>query len=435
MENYREYLKELKSTTLFQDMTDDEIVGLLEAMQPRIDRRKKGEVGLGSMEKGSFKMILRTVPAVPLAPRKFKWDMPLFGEPGKIMAEIPAFSRMRDVVPPSKYAFNPHPPRTLEYDMDLLVFTVDMVTAFYGPELARAQSIFTRNMYGILAQKVCDSRHELYLLRECRDTFREEDKTLQVFTAGVARSIVKETVQRWNLTHPKLQAEMHSAGSVDLIRRVLAGERCDVLIVADDTNIAEMLMPEKADGYTIFAGNSVVVAAMPGYTISSADWKEKLTAPDAVFLNKDPYGDPGGYRAVMAMQLADEVEPGLAEKLLNHPGHLGMDKNMDRKNPPPYQYDFLYRSGAIASGRPFADLPDCMNLSDPALKDVYAKASFAVDENNTVIGAPIAHALTIPKTAKFPEAAKEFAAQFLKNSFTERGFIPRHEVVGKDILA
>ena len=435
MENYREYLTDLKTTTLFQDMTDEEIILFLEAAQPKIERRKKGEIGIGPMEKGSFKVILRTVPQVPLAPRKFKWDMPHFGEPGMIMAEIPAFSCMGDALPPRKNAFNPHPPRVLDYDMDLLVFTVDSITAFYSPEVSRAQGIFTRNMYGILAQKVCDVRHELFLIRDGRDIFREEDKTLQVFTAGVAMGIVKETVQRWNLKHPDFQAEMHPGGSVDLIRRVLAGERCDVLIVADDTNIAEMLMPEKADGYTIFAGNSIVVAAMPGYTISSADWKEKLTAPDAVFLNKDPYGDPGGYRAVMAMQLADEVEPGLAEKLLNHPGHLGMDKNMDRKNPPPYQYDFLYRSGAIASGRPFADLPDCMNLSDPALKDVYAKASFAVDENNTVIGAPIAHALTIPKTAKFPEAAKEFAAQFLKNSFTERGFIPRHEVVGKDILA
>ena len=39
--------------------------------------------------------------------------------------------------------------------------------------------------------------------------------------------------------------------------------------------------------------------------------------------------------------------------------------------------------------------------------------SFAVDDENTVYGAPIVHALTIPETAKFKDAAKEFAAQFL----------------------
>ena len=86
MENYRQYLPELKTTTLFQDMSDEQIIALLEAMQPAIERRKKGQVGIGEMEKGKFKMILRTDPAQPIAPRQFKWDMPQFGEPGMIMA-------------------------------------------------------------------------------------------------------------------------------------------------------------------------------------------------------------------------------------------------------------------------------------------------------------------------------------------------------------
>lgn len=32
MENYRAYLKELKTTTLFQDIPDEELIALLEAM-------------------------------------------------------------------------------------------------------------------------------------------------------------------------------------------------------------------------------------------------------------------------------------------------------------------------------------------------------------------------------------------------------------------
>ena len=84
-----------------------------------------------------------------------------------------------------------------------------------------------RNFLGILAQKVCDVRHELFLIRDARDMFQETDKTLQVFTAGVAIGVTKEAIQRWNLKHPELQAEMHPGGSVDLIRQVLAGERCD----------------------------------------------------------------------------------------------------------------------------------------------------------------------------------------------------------------
>ena len=43
MENYRAYLKELKTTTLFQDIPDEELIALLEAMQPKIVMRKAGE--------------------------------------------------------------------------------------------------------------------------------------------------------------------------------------------------------------------------------------------------------------------------------------------------------------------------------------------------------------------------------------------------------
>lgn len=318
MEHYREYLSDLKTSTLFQNMTEEEILLLLEAMGPRIEHRNKGDMGLGPMPRGTFMVTLRSNPRRPLAWRKFRYDMPQFGEPGMIMAEIPAFSRMGEGLP--KGSKPPmHPPHPLEMDLDLLVFTDEMVTAYYGPEVARVQGIFTRNMYGILAQKVCDVRHELFLLRDGRDMFQERDKTLQVFSAGVASSIARETVQHWNLNHPERQAELHVGGSVDLIRRVLAGERCDVLIVADDTNIAE--------------------------------------------------------------------------------------------------------------------LPDCMNLSDPALAAVYAVAAFAVDPEHTIIGAPIAHALTIPSTAKFSQEAKAFAARFLSADFTARGFLTRYEVVGQDVLA
>ncbi len=434
MEHYREYLPDLMTSTLFQDMTQEEILLLLEAMGPRVERRRKGDLGIGPAEPGEFRVVLRSTPRRPLKPRQFKYDMPAFGEPGMIMLEIPALSRMGEGLPEGAKAPG-HPPHTLEADLELLVFTDEMITAYYSPEVSRVQGIFTRNLYGILAQKVCDVRRELFLLRDGRDMFQRREETLQVFTAGVALSLVRECVQHWNLKHPERQAELHTGGSVDLIRRVLAGERCDVLVVADDTNIAGMLMPDRARGYVIFAGNSMVVAAAPGYTISSGDWREKLLAPGTVFLHKDPYGDPGGYRAVMAMQLADGVEPGLADRLLGHPGRVGLAKGVDPRQAGEHQYEFLYRSMAAERGMVFADLPACMNLSDPACAEVYAKASFAVDPEHTVTGAPIAHALTIPESAKFPEEAKAFARQFLAMDFPAHGFLPRRETVGQDILS
>lgn len=95
---------------------------------------------------------------------------------------------------------------------------------------------------------------------------------------------------------------------------------------------------------------------------------------------------------------------------------------------------FTYYSGAKARGGDFAELPESIDLSSQDLKEEYAKVSFAVDDENTVYGAPIVHALTIPETAKFKDAAKEFAAQFLASDFAAFHFLPRTETVGEDIL-
>lgn len=87
----------------------------------------------------------------------------------------------------------------------------------------------------------------------------------------------------------------------DALRRLLAGERCDVFITADDTTIAPALMPSHDDGYITFAANRMVISAREGVSISSENWKEKLLAPDATFCHKNPYGDPSGYRGVMTL--------------------------------------------------------------------------------------------------------------------------------------
>lgn len=255
---------------------------------------------------------------------------------------------------------------------------------------------------------------------------------LNIFSAGVARKVTADVIRKWNDLHPELPAAITVGGSVDLIRKCLAGEPCDILILADDKIIDSMMIPESAVGYTIFAGNRMVIAANEGFEISSDDWKEKLLAPDATFDHHNPYADPGGYRAVMSMMLADKLETGLADKLLNHPGHYGMGN--DPENKPEIKYTFDYYTRAAARGAMIADLPEIMNLSNDELALLYAKAAFAVDDENTVSATPICHAITIPLSAKNHDSAKEFAKMFLESDFESYGFIKRRGVVGKDIL-
>ena len=116
-----------------------------------------------------------------------------------------------------------------------------------------------------------------------------EEKTLKIFSAGVAKRAVSDMMERWNREHPGLKAELLSCGSVELARKIISGRRCEVFISADECVVNNMLMPEFAKGYIVFAGNKIVIEDMKGKGIDSCSWKEKLIDPAAVFRNKNPF--------------------------------------------------------------------------------------------------------------------------------------------------
>ena len=255
-------------------------------------------------------------------------------------------------------------------------------------------------------------------------------KKLHILHAGCVSVQVQKTVDQFNAMHTHAQAENSSGGSVDRIRRLLRGEPCDLLISADDAIIASMLMPERTQGYYIFAGNSMVlVATNPNKSISEENWPQVLLNPANTFGHYDPTVDPGGYRGVMVCLLADSIEPGLSKKLLDHPGRVVYMSADD----PPADFSISYRSNAIKNNKPYVVLPASMNLSNPALNAHYATAAFDLDGDgkNLVYGSAICHALTVPKTAVQPELAMEFIKLFLQNDFKKSGFIPMNKIVGE----
>ena len=200
MENYREYLPELKSTTLFRDMTDEEIVCVLEAMQPAIIEQKAGEMPSIRKDFQMFRMILQGDPDKEQEPRKHKYDMPKFGEPGMLMAEIPSLSRIFEDRKPGegpggrpKDGERPPKPedgkgekrrpkgppiKPLPCDMKFLELSGEMLTKPYGPEVSEAQGKMLRNLLGILAQKVMDVR------KEKAEMMKEYEKRLEESQPG-----------------------------------------------------------------------------------------------------------------------------------------------------------------------------------------------------------------------------------------------------------
>jgi molybdate/tungstate transport system substrate-binding protein len=265
-------------------------------------------------------------------------------------------------------------------------------------------------------------------------------KQLNVFTAGVAMEVAGQAVEKWNRLHHDCLAKLTRGGSVDGIRSFLAGEPFDLLILADDTNIASMLMPDHCGSYHIFAGNKMVLAASPdrpeAQTLNSSNWLEKILDPKTTFFHFDPHGDPGGYRAVMTMLLADQYQAGLSDKLLKHPGRICQKPGHNNQaGKPVFDYLFAYYSMAKSRGLAFAELPDVMDLSQEKLADNYSKVKFEVDDKTTVIGAPITHALTIPLKTPYPQEAQELANLFLAIDFSAFNFLPRSGRVGSRLDA
>lgn len=255
---------------------------------------------------------------------------------------------------------------------------------------------------------------------------------IKVFSAGVAGKLARQAAAQFEAEH-KAACELVVGGSVEGVSRLLGGERFDVMILADSSNIDQMMMPACADGYFVWAGNQMVVA---GRDITSKNWKEKLLAPDARITHMNPFDDPSGYRAVMAMKLADRVEPGLSGRLLNHPNYHGLEPEQyaggykPPMKPEDGAYHICYRSVAVSMGEPFAELPPEMNLSDPNCEEIYRTASFQVGGGETVHGTAILHAIVLPKSAENRKGAEAFAQIFLANRFMMHGFTPVQKKVG-----
>lgn len=249
-----------------------------------------------------------------------------------------------------------------------------------------------------------------------------EERVLRIFSAGVAAGLVKALAKRWEEEHPDVSVEVSMGGSVDLIRRIINGESCDVMISADDTNIRDMLIPDHTDECITWAGNAMVLASVNGEDIEGADWQKLLLRKDAVFTHMDPKGDPAGYRAVMTLKLADHIQDGLARVLLNHPGYIGKYAKPGKPDFSKAQYAIVYESMAKARKMSYVKLPPVMDLSDDVYAEEYSREHLVLRDSVVVSGSPIRHGLAVLSNTKEPELAKLFVEDFLKSDFEKAGF-------------
>ncbi|UPV75377.1 substrate-binding domain-containing protein [Halorussus limi] len=241
-------------------------------------------------------------------------------------------------------------------------------------------------------------------------------------------------------------------GSVASTKKITTqGRSADVLGVSDFRLIRDMVVPEYGSWYAVFATNAMSLQYRedsPGADeIGPDNWWEILSRDGVKVGHSDPAVDPGGYRAVMAVQLGKEKLDG--QRLYDRQTYDRIRDNMTvptgtetklegQLKAGKLDYALYYRSIASQSGLPHVDLQPHVDLSKLNRKYAqhYEKATVTAG-GNEYVGAPIAYGITVPSVAEAPVRGAQWVEYMItdpgRRILKNKGLIPKTPaVVTKD---
>lgn len=234
------------------------------------------------------------------------------------------------------------------------------------------------------------------------------NQQLIIYRAGSLTRAFKPLIGKFTC-ETGIQVKDVAMGSVDAGRQITAGgQTADIYAPADYLDIDLFMKPAHyADFNIVFARGKMVMA----YSVSglaakklpvpkgTEKWYEILTMPGVTIGGGNPFLDPGAYRAPMIFQLAAEYYkvPNLYNNLLEHLVSSGSGAVIGKQFD--FQFSYEHNARATAEQNPdyrYVDLPDEINLSDPA-KDAWYRQHAAVVLPG--LGTPrSAQSITVPAT-------------------------------------
>ncbi len=246
---------------------------------------------------------------------------------------------------------------------------------------------------------------------------------LIIFHAGSLSLPMKELAAEFKKLHPGVTVLLEPAGSIECTRKITdLGKPCDILASSDYQVIDKMLIPKYADWNIKFVSNEMAIVfndkSRYANQINRNNWYEILLRKDVAYGRSDPNADPCGYRSVMTMQLAEKFykKPGLTSKLTAKDRNYMRPKEVDlvallESNA--LDYVFLYKSVAIQHHLRYLELPDEINLRNPAFENLYRSTSVVINGKSpglkeTMRGEPMIYGITILSAAPNKTAAIEF---------------------------
>jgi molybdate/tungstate transport system substrate-binding protein len=246
---------------------------------------------------------------------------------------------------------------------------------------------------------------------------------LVIFHAGSLAAPFKEIADSFMIINPGVRVLAESAGSLASIRKITdLNKPCDILASADYSLIDKLMIPKYASWNIQFAGNEMALVYHPDSRFSEKidlnNWTSILLDPVVRFGRSDPNSDPCGYRTILSLKLAEKIYhmPGLTAQFMKKNERYIRPKEVDwlaLLETGTIDYIFIYKSIAIQHKLAYLELPDSINLGNPALEEFYGHVSVEVNGNKpgetiNQLGEPMVYGVCIPEKAPNKTAANAF---------------------------
>lgn len=269
----------------------------------------------------------------------------------------------------------------------------------------------------------------LAALGGCRKPAAAGKSGIVVFNAGALALPLRQALDSFAPRH-YLSVSQENAGSVETVRKIVDLGRIPDVVAVADTALFSKMMPGRIVPPIAVLGSSRLVLAYTARSrfaneVNASNWADVTTRDGVQVGRSDPALDPAGYRALMAMQLAERYyrRTGLAAKLEQAAGPGNMrPKSADLVallQTGNLDYAWEYESVARRLGLRYVVLPPEVDLGEPSLAATYATARVEIPARSpgadghssapiVMIGAPIVFGAGVPADAPNAEAGHAF---------------------------
>ena len=250
---------------------------------------------------------------------------------------------------------------------------------------------------------------------------------LVVFNAGALAVPLRQALDSF-ARRSGITPSQESAGSVESVRKITDLDRNPDIIAVADTALFGTMLSGRLEGPVAILGSSRLVLAYTDHSryagqITPDNWTDLTTRPGVQVGRSDPALDPAGYRALMAMQLAERYyrKPGLAARLKAaapdgdmRPKSSDLTALLQTGN---LDYAWEYESVARDLGLRFVSLPSEIDLGDPAMAATYSAAVVDISPRKRLVmrGAPIVFGAVALKSAPHLTMARRFITYLMSS--------------------